>query len=188
MIGYLSGTVVHTRDRQLILDVHGVGYLVNTSRDFLGTLTKGTACTLFIYTHVREDELALYGFAKDAEMKMFKLLLSVSGVGPKLALEIMNTPIEKVCNAIAHKEVEFLTRIPGIGKKTAERIIVDLHNKVTPTDINSIEADAPAKHDDIINALIALGYTRQHVLANLRKLPDEVAGEEAIIKYFLQHH
>lgn len=188
VIGYLSGTVLHTRERQLILDVHGVGYLVNAPREFLGTIQKGVACTLFIYTHVREDELALYGFPKETEMSMFKLLLSVSGVGPKLALEIMNSPIEKVCNAIAHKEVDFLTRIPGIGKKTAERIIVDLQNKVFPSDITTAEATPPAQHDDIINALIALGYNRQHVVANLKKLPTEIIGEEAVIKYFLQHH
>ncbi|MBP9717798.1 Holliday junction branch migration protein RuvA [Candidatus Gracilibacteria bacterium] len=190
MIGYLSGTIVHKRERQIILDVNGVGYLVSAARQFIETLKKGDPCSVFIYTQVREDELSLYGFKQESEWDLFKLLLTVSGVGPKVALEIMNAQIEKVRNAIAHKDPDFLKRIPGIGKKTAERIIVDLQNKVTPAEVQYVESKEPENvpQEDIINALVALGYTRQHVMNGLRKLPSELTEEEAIIKYFLQNH
>lgn len=191
MIGYISGTVINKQERAIIVDVNGVGYQVFIDKNTLERVQNGDAVQLHIHTHVREDEISLYGFPSQNQWQLFKLLISVSGIGPKSALEILKAPYEKVCIAIATKNISFLTQIQGIGKKTAERLIVDLQNKVQQisTSSNTIETanDELTSREDLVDALISLGYKRQQVLLGLRKVPAEIAGDEAIIKYFLQN-
>lgn len=185
MIAHLSGIVLDKQQQTLILDVHGVGYLVHTLRSILEKAELGDQIELRIHTIVREDLIALYGFATREQHELFKLALSVSGIGPKSALEILNAPIANVRQAIVRKDAAFLTRIPGIGKKTAERIIVDLQGKIKEETMEE-DADRP-EHEDIVQALISLGYHRQQVLTGLKKIPTEINKEEEIIKYFLQN-
>lgn len=186
MIAYLSGTVISKQEKTLVLDVNGVGYLVHATRDFIGKTNDGNELKLYIHTNVREDNISLYGFKTPEEWQFFRLLLTVSGVGPKSALEILNAPLPKVRQAIAKKDASFLTRIPGIGTKTAERIIVDLQGKVKE-EILEEEGVSDKQSEDIIQALVSLGYNRQHVINGLKKIPANIEGEEAIIKYFLQN-
>ncbi len=192
MIAYLSGTVLSKQPRNLVLDVHGVGYLVYVPRGLLEKTTEGQPLTLHIHTNVREDDLSLFGFSTQDEWNFFKLLLTVSGIGPKSALEILNAPYAKVRNAIAQKDVAHLTQIPGIGKKTAERIIVDLQGKIK-VELMVGETAAPLssselhEREDLVHALVSLGYHRQQVVQGLKKIPQELSGDEAIIKYFLQN-
>lgn len=189
MIAYLSGRVISKEERSIVLDVSGVGYFVFVPRRFSESVSEEQPVKLFIYTHVREDELSLFGMSTREEGSFFKLLITVSGVGPRLALDIMNAPMKNVRQAIAKKDVAYLTTIPGIGKKTAERIIVDLEGKMkaeTLMDASDEGGDIP-QQEDIVNALLSLGYHRQQVLQGLKRVPSEVKGEEAIIKYFLQN-
>lgn len=189
MIAYLNGKVLSKQEKSLVLDVNGVGYLVNAAKGLLESLNAGDKTAFYIYTNVREDDLSLYGFQSEDEWKFFKLLLTVSGVGPKSALEILNSPIASVRRAIAQKDAARLTQIPGIGKKTAERIIVDLQGKIKVELMEDAAGAAgqTAAHEDIIQALISLGYHRQQVTQGLKKIPPEISGDSAIIKYFLQN-
>lgn len=188
MIAYLSGTILSKQDRSLVLEVNGTGYLVFVPRGLLEKAAAGNSARLHIHTNVREDEIALFGFSSEEEWKFFRLLLTVSGVGPKSALEILNAPIASVKHAIAKKEAAFLTKIPGIGTKTAERIIVDLQGKIKETILEEgVQNQDRGINEDIVRALEALGYKRQHVISGLKKVPQEISGEEAIIKYFLQN-
>ncbi|MBI2453693.1 Holliday junction branch migration protein RuvA [Candidatus Peregrinibacteria bacterium] len=187
MFASLSGTVLSKQDRTLILDIHGVGYMLNVARSSLENISVGESLRFFVHTNVREDDISLYGFRTEQEWQLFRLLL----VGPKSAREILNAPIGRVRQAIAAKDVAFLTSIRGIGRKTAERIMIDLEGKVKEE--ISLESAAgsesgaqPAK-EDLIDALVSLGYQRQRVLEGLKKIPREISGDEAIIKYFLQN-
>lgn len=185
MIAYLSGTVLSKQDRSMVLNVNGTGYLVYVTRGLIEKTRENEKLELFIHTNVREDDISLYGFSNKDEWQFFKLLLTVSGVGPKSALEILNMPMPRVKTAIAKKDVAILSTIPGIGKKTSERIIVDLHGKVKE-ELFEEQASAPT-HEDIIQALTTLGYNRQHVIQGLKKIPSAITSEEEIIKYFLQN-
>jgi Holliday junction DNA helicase RuvA len=190
MIAYLEGKAMNKQEKTLTLNVNGVGYLVNMPKSILEKIEDGQTLALHIHTNVREDDISLFGFQTKEDLQFYKLLISVSGVGPKTALEIMNAPINKTRKAIAQRDVAHLTLTPGIGKKTAERIIIDLEGKIKADFLEETDSETgnkPAASEDIVQALVQLGYHRQHVLDGLKKIPTEIAGEEAIIKYFLQN-
>lgn len=185
MIAYLSGTVISKQDRTIILNVSGTGYLIYVPRGLKEKTSEGEKLELYIHTNVREDDISLYGFGSKDEWQFFKLLLTVSGVGPKSALEILTMPMPRVKTAIAKKDSALLSTIQGIGKKTSERIIVDLQGKVKE-ELMEDQIETPVR-EDIMQALISLGYNRQQVAYGLKKIPQELEREEEIIKYFLQN-
>lgn len=188
MIAYLSGKIRSKNERTLVLDVNGVGYLIYVARGRLEKISEGENLDFHIHTHVREDALSLYGFSTREEWQLFELLLGVSGVGPKSALEILNAPISRVRHAIAKKDAGFLTQIPGIGKKTAERIIIDLEGKIKEElFIEETGSSSLDRREDLVAALVSLGYSRQQVTSGLKKIPQEIESDEAVIKYFLQN-
>jgi len=162
MIGSLRGKLIDKRPNQVLLDVAGVGYQVQVPLStfaVLGPLHGET--TLLIHTHVREDQLALYGFLTAREKHCFELLISASGVGPSLALKILSgTGIDDLIPAIRKGDVARLVLIPGVGKKTAERIVVELRDKLAVVDVQ--EAGKPATksqlESDVASALVNLGY------------------------------
>src|SRR5438445_3422475 len=163
MIGQLRGRLAEKRPNQVLVDVGGVGYLVQvplTTYAALGELQ--TAVTLLIHTQVREDTLALYGFVSAREKHFFELLLSTSGVGPALALKILSgMSVEELVPAIRGGDLGRLTRIPGVGRKTAERIVVELKDKLEAVAIESERpaATSPAGIEaDVVSALVNLGY------------------------------
>lgn len=149
---------------QAIVETHGVGYDVTISVPTFSDLpAEGSAVALHIHTHVREDALNLYGFLRRAEKKLFEKLLTVSGIGPKLAITILSgMPADEMVNSIRGGDVARLTRIPGIGKKTAERMVLELRDKLpatTGTAETSTTAASPVE-EDVISALVNLGYQR----------------------------
>jgi Holliday junction DNA helicase RuvA len=166
MIARLHGTLVEKSPTRLVVDVGGVGYevLVPLST-FYGLGDVGSTVVLRVHTHVREDLIALYGFATTLEQEVFERLIAVSGIGPKLALSVLSgiEPSEFV-RAIRTQDVARLTRIPGIGKKTAERIGLELKDRL-PAALQPAAAtpSAPgdARRDDLLSALVNLGYQRQ---------------------------
>lgn len=188
MIAFLSGKIRSKNERTVILDVNNVGYLVSIPRGLSEKISIGKNLELHIHTHVREDAISLYGFSTHEEWQLFELLLTVSGVGPKMALEILNAPLSRVRHAIAKKDSSFLTQIPGIGKKTAERIIIDLEGKIKEElMIEETGSASLDRREDLVSALVSLGYSRQQVTSGLKKIPQEIESDEAIIKYFLQN-
>jgi holliday junction DNA helicase RuvA len=167
MIGSLHGKLVEKRPGQILLDVGGVGYLVQiplSTFAVLGPLHSET--TLLVHTHVREDQLALYGFATAREKQLFELLISASGVGPALTLKILSgTGIDELVPAIRKGDVARLVLIPGVGKKTAERIVVELRDKVVTMDVEE-RGKPPTRSElesDVASALVNLGYDSRSV-------------------------
>jgi Holliday junction DNA helicase RuvA len=164
MIAHLRGTLLAKHPNRAILETHGVGYDVTISvPTFTEMPAAGTEVALHIHTHVREDALNLYGFLRLAEKQLFEKLLTVSGIGPKLAITILSgMPAEEMVGAIRGGDVARLTRIPGIGKKTAERMVLELHDKL-PAETGPSEASTSATspvEEDVISALVNLGYQR----------------------------
>jgi Holliday junction DNA helicase RuvA len=166
MIGQLRGRLADRRPNQIIVDVGGVGYLVQVPLSTYAALGElHGEVSLLIHTHVREDALVLYGFVSSREKHFFELLLTASGVGPSLALKILSgMSVEELVPAIRGSDLVRLTKIPGVGRKTAERIVVELKDKLDSVAIiaDSAEKAAPASpagiEADVISALVNLGY------------------------------
>jgi holliday junction DNA helicase RuvA len=164
MIGLLRGRLLEKRPNQVILDVGGVGYLVAIPLSTFAALGELHAeVTLLIHTHVREDALSLYGFLSQREKHLFELLLGASGVGPSLALKILSgMNVEELVPAIRSGDLARLTKIPGVGRKTAERMVVELKDKLETVAVEAAEKPAPASpagvEADVKSALINLGY------------------------------
>ena len=167
MIAYLRGRILEKHPNRLIVDVSGVGYDVFVPLStFYGLGEPGAELTLRIHTHVREDALTLYGFATVLEQDLFERLIGVSGIGPKLALAVLSgmEPPELV-RAIERGDVARLTSIPGVGKKTSERIVLELKDRLPRVPAAAIEAGVrpaggPDLRDDVLSALVNLGYHR----------------------------
>jgi Holliday junction DNA helicase RuvA len=163
MIGQLRGRLAEKRPNQVLVDVGGVGYLVQVPLSTYAALGElHTEVILLIHTHVREDALALYGFVSAREKHFFEMLLSASGVGPTLALKILSgMSVEELVPAIRESDLARLTRIPGVGRKTAERMVVELKDKLEAVAVES-EKPAPSSpagiEADVVSALVNLGY------------------------------
>ncbi len=163
MIGQLRGRLTDKRPNQVLVDVGGVGYVVQVPLSTYAALGElHTEVTLLIHTHVREDALSLYGFLSSREKHFFEMLLSASGVGPSLALKILSgMSVDELVPAIRGNDLGRLTKIPGVGRKTAERMVVELRDKL---DAVAVEAERPAASSpagveaDVMSALVNLGY------------------------------
>ncbi len=165
MIAQLRGKLADKRPNQLLVDVNGVGYLVHIPLStFYSVGDLHAEVTLLIYTHVREDALALYGFLTAREKHLFELLLSASGVGPVLALKILSgMSVDELVPAIRAGDLAQLTRIPGVGRKTAERMVVELRDKLAAIALPEAAraASRTGLEADVISALANLGYERR---------------------------
>jgi Holliday junction DNA helicase RuvA len=164
MIAHLRGKLLAKHPNQAIVDTGGVGYDVTISVPTFSDLPGiGGEVTLHIHTHVREDAIALYGFLRSAEKSLFEKLITVSGIGPKLAITILSgMPADEMVDAIRGGDIARLTRIPGIGKKTAERMVLELRDKL-PVEKHGEIAAVPALssvEEDVLSALVNLGYQR----------------------------
>jgi Holliday junction DNA helicase RuvA len=164
LIALLSGNIVHKSINQIIVDVGGVGYRLLIPLSSFYALPEEGAVRLHVHTHVREDALQLFGFLTMEEKEMFALLLTISGVGPKLALNILsNIPVQDLKSALTQGNVKQLSSLPGIGKKTAERLILELREKI-PGDVTATAAtgavagSASDQREDALSALVNLGY------------------------------
>jgi len=177
MIAHLRGTLLYSEPGLAVVDCHGVGYSVTVSMNtFVELPNAGGEVALFVHTHVREDQIALFGFHAPDEKALFEKLISVSGIGPRLAVNIlggMSTP--ELVSALRGGDAARLTRMPGVGKKTAERMVLELKDKL-PEFAAPAAAPRPRHglEDDVISALVNLGYTPAAAQQALEKLtPDE---------------
>jgi Holliday junction DNA helicase RuvA len=172
MIGFLRGLLIQKNPQELLLDVGGVGYRVLVPiSTFCRLGDQGALAQLLIHTHVREDQLVLYGFATASELELFEKLISVSGVGPKVALGVLSgIEVEDLVQAIRANDVARLTRVPGVGKKTSERLILELKDRIASFHAETSEPRPPSpKRNDLLSALANLGYSSAEA--------DRAAGE-----------
>ncbi len=161
MIGYLTGKIISSKPTQILIDVNGVGYSVNISINTFEKIAEKEIVSLFIHTSVKEDSITLFGFFTQSEKEMFELLISISGIGPKLGLGILSgIMVDDLIYAISNGNVSRLIAIPGIGRKTAERVVLELKNKVNYIKPDGFIKETSAK-DEAIAALTTLGYQRQ---------------------------
>ena len=191
MIAHLSGKLLSKQPNQVIVDVNGVGYEVHVPLSTFYELGEiGSQVQLRIYTHVREDAIALFGFKSTKEKLMFEQVTSISGIGPKLGITILSgMPVDELVVAIRQSNLARLTSIPGIGKKTAERLVVELRDRLAkvgtgPTGEQTAAPGVSLPQEDVISALVNLGYAKpsaeKAVQAVLSSLKTEPAFEELL--------
>jgi holliday junction DNA helicase RuvA len=189
MIGYLTGKIISSKPTQILLDVNGVGYEVRISINTFEKLSGKNTVSLHIYTNVKEDSITLFGFYSVAEKEMFELLISISGVGPKSALSLLSgISTDELRQAITTSNVERIVSVPGIGRKTAERLILELRNKVRDIKEEGISSVKPSLQKQAVSALTTLGYnlvaSEKVVNKILSEIPD--CSLEELIKRSLK--
>ncbi len=196
MIGFLRGRLVAKQPPRLVLDVQGVGYEVEAPMSTLYELPEtGAEVTLLTHLLIREDAHILYGFASEAERTLFRSLLKVSGVGSRTALGILSgITVEAFSRCVHEQDVALLTKIPGVGKKTAERLLVEMRDRVTsgPAGVTGVSAPgappgaSPSAEGEAWSALVALGYKPADVSRMLGKLETQGRSTEELIRQVLQ--
>jgi Holliday junction DNA helicase RuvA len=198
MIGYLRGQLLLKKPNQVVIDVNGVGYDVQIPlTTFYELPAEGNDVTLKIHTHVREDALLLFGFQSQKEKDFFLKLISISGIGPKLAITILSgARVEELARAISESNLARLTTIPGVGRKTAERVVLELKSHITPFLLPEegqavpVEDKADALQKDIISALVNLGYPRpaaEKALSRVLNSGDSERSFEALLRGTLRN-
>ncbi|MDZ7798768.1 MAG: Holliday junction branch migration protein RuvA [Patescibacteria group bacterium] len=188
MIAYLRGKVKYKNDRYLILDVAGVGYQVYVTNAALEKIKSEDELELYTFTYIREDAHDLYGFLNYDEKEFFEQLIGISKVGPKGALGILNVAsLDTIKKAIIHGDPDILTKVSGVGKKTAERVVMELKNKIDVADIDQSKVKPSEIGDNsAIDALVGLGYSATEAREALREVDKEIVDVEKRIKEALK--
>ena len=183
MIGKISGRLVERRPPQIVVDVHGVGYEIDVPMSTFYLLpAAGSEVSLFTHLTVREDAHLLYGFSSEQERHVFRQLLKISGVGARTALSVLSgLSVNDLAHAVATQDGARLTKVPGIGKKTAERLLLELKGKLADAIPGVTSGGAQASPTaDVLNALISLGYSEKEALLATKSLPADIPVSEGI--------
>lgn len=181
MIGYLKGKVIDKTKESILLDVQGVGYLVFFNKE----IAKNEIIELQIYHHIREDQNALYGFKTTKELNFFKLLLTVSGVGPKMAMTIIsNLSAKSIKDAIESNRSEIFRSVSGVGSKVANKIILELKSKISKEEFDFTKLEAS---DKLVDSLISLGLTKGEIITTVKHLPSDIFELNEQIKWVLKN-
>ncbi|HWU34947.1 MAG TPA: Holliday junction branch migration protein RuvA [Methylovorus sp.] len=182
MISRISGVLIEKAPPQVVIDCHGVGYECEVPMStFYNLPALGEKVVLLTQFIVREDAQLLYGFGTDRERQTFRQLLKVNGIGAKSALSILSgLSVDDLAQAVALQETALLTRVPGIGKKTAERLLLELKDKFSVDGLTSPAGQAKSASGDVLNALLALGYNEREAMAAVKQLPADVVVADGI--------
>lgn len=191
MIASINGTILSKSPEGVVVDVNGVGYHIHVPLRSLSEIPNiGEKVFLYTYTNVRDDAIQLFGFLSEKEKRLFITLIGINGIGPKLSLAILSgMQIERLIEAIHNEDIHTLIRIPGLGKKTAQRLVLELKGKIPVTDTTTIAStnDLPIV-DDAISALVNLGYKRQESQMAVRSVMDKgFSSIEDIIREALRY-
>ncbi|MDD4781399.1 MAG: Holliday junction branch migration protein RuvA [Tissierellia bacterium] len=195
MISFIKGEVIKKGLDYIILENNNIGYIINTSLNTLNMLNEKEKALIYTYMHIREDILALYGFLKPEEIEMFKKLITVNGIGPKAGLSVLSTyDVNTIKLIILNEDAVKLSKVPGIGKKTASKIILELKDKVGSLD--TIDTEGNMEYDtilsnndelsDIINVLMTLGFNQFESKKTLESIDTKDKSEQDIIKEALK--
>lgn len=186
MIGHLEGKVMFKGERYAVLEVGGVGYKVFVAASSYKNLSVGEEAKLWTHLHVKEEALELYGFSHQAELEFFESLISISGIGPKSALGVLSlAPVDSLKRAISSGDTSYLTKVSGIGRKTAEKIVLELKDKFGFGKAG-FGGEEMKEDADILDALSALGYSQRESREILQKVPGSVKGREKRLKEALK--
>lgn len=178
MIATLRGEIVQIEDHAFVVEVGGVGLRVFVPAPLRGRMKVGEAVVLYTHLVVREDALTLYGFESQAERDLFNMLLGVDGVGPKVSLAVLSTlTLDTVQHAVHAEESDILSRVPGVGKKTAQKIVLYLHDRLKPSDALAKVAALSDKDSEVLAALTALGYSVVEAQTAIQSLPKEASED-----------
>ncbi|HAS92402.1 MAG TPA: Holliday junction branch migration protein RuvA [Clostridiales bacterium] len=189
MISYIKGEVVKKGIDYLILDNNNIGYYINTSFSTLEKVSEKEKIIILTYMHIREDIIALYGFLTSDEIDLFKKLISVNGIGPRAGLSVLSTyEVNTVKEIVLKEDVSGLSKVPGIGKKTASKIILELKDKVgTVEELQGSEIVVSSEMSDVIEALTSLGFNYAEVKRTLGNMELSGKSENDIIKEALKN-
>ncbi len=186
MIAKLTGKIEYMQDSYAVIDVNGVGYKVGLSAYTAGKTSQLKEVSFFIYTYVREDTLALYGFLSREELEIFELLISISGIGPKAGMSILSIATPKtIKTAILNNDPAILTKVSGVGKKTAERVILELQNKVAT--MTTEEKEEATIDSDAVEALLSIGYSTTEAREALKMVSPKIKEVGARVKEALKN-
>lgn len=188
MIASLRGEVIQVEDNGLVIEVGGVGLRVFVPAPLRGRMKAGEGVALYTHLVVREDALALYGFESQADRDLFSMLLGVDGVGPRVSLSVLSTlTLDAVQRAVFAEDSDALARVPGVGKKTAQKIVLHLHDRLKPVDALARVAALSDQDSEVLAALTALGYSVVEAQTAIQSLPKDVpAGVEERLRLALQ--
>jgi len=179
MIGALKGTILTANKNPIILFVHDVGYTVHITEAQRSTLKPNGELLLYIHSHIREDAFDLFGFSTEKELVFFELLLTVSGIGPKTALTIIDRGVKHIEKAIMSSDVDFFTTVPRLGKKNAQKIIIELSSKLGSLEELDLTFDTPHTKE-LIDALTSMGFAKKDVIDVVKHLPSDLSLEGKI--------
>jgi Holliday junction DNA helicase RuvA len=186
MIGFLTGKIISSKPTRVVLDVNGVGYIVGISINTFEKISGKETASLFIHTSVKEDSISLFGFYSESEKEMFELLISVSGIGPKIALSLLSgIQTDDLKNAIQSSDISRIIAVPGIGRKTAERLVLELRTKVDQVKEEGTIAIPFSIKSEAVSALSTLGYNSkitENVVRNILQAHPSLTLEELIKK------
>lgn len=186
MFGHISGKIFHLTPTRVIVETGGVGWTVNTTINCTQKLRLGSEAAFWTHTAVRENSIDLYGFESQEELRVFELLLSVSGVGPKSALAILGVAgVSAIEEAVGSGDTSSLTKISGIGRKTAEKIVLELNGKLIAR--SSSDGQKNSEDIDVYEALKHLGYRDRDIQETIKNLPEGLTGANEKIKYALRN-
>jgi len=188
MIAHLRGRILEKNPSHVILEAAGVGYEVTISvPSFSGLPAEGAEVSLYIHTHVREDTLALYGFLRREEKQLFERLIGVSGIGPRLAITVLSgIAADALVTALRSNDLTALTRIPGVGKKTAERMVLELRDKLEGLAAAPAPPQTSRMEEDVVSALVNLGYQRTPAEHAVRRALERAGNAASFEQVFRQ--
>lgn len=188
MIGFVKGKVILKDGNELIVDVGGVGYRVLVSEKLLNSLNNKNEIQLYTYTYVKEDVLDLFGFRDLADLKLFKDLISVNGVGPRTAMTIFSfSTREDIIDAVLKGDVSFFTRIPRLGKKNAQKIIIELKSRLKDTSSFDLNAGEKEDNKEVFEALKTFGFSHKEIVESLKNLDSNIKTSDEKIKLALKY-
>jgi Holliday junction DNA helicase RuvA len=187
MISCVEGKVIFKGERFIVVETGGLGYRVFVGPEVLRKAKKEEEIKLWTHLYLREEAMELYGFLEYAELEFFEALIRISGVGPKSALGVLSVaPLDTLKKAIATGEISYLTKVSGIGKKIAEKIILELRDKLGKIGFGAEESFVLKEEEDVLRALLSLGYSYAEARGALKQLPAEVSGSQERLKQALK--
>jgi Holliday junction DNA helicase RuvA len=187
MIGALKGTIFSKSNNSILLFVGGVGYTVYVTNTFLEESKIESETFLFIHSHIREDLFDLFGFPTLQELHAFNLLLTVSGIGPKTALTVITRGVNALTTAVQRSDVDFFTTIPRLGKKNAQKIIIELKQKLGSSTDLDLSGSVSSETKELIDGLVSMGFARNEAVESIKTLPLTLTTLEQKIRHCLKH-